>query len=98
MLVQKPSQTFFMPIKGDSMKDAGLLEGDTAVCERRQRADVGEIVVAFINSEVTIKRLGKEGERYVLKPENKAYAVLRPNPLEILGVVTGSFRSYRNKR
>jgi len=55
-------------------------------------------VVAFINSEVTIKRLGKEGERYVLKPENKAYAVLRPNPLEILGVVTGSFRSYRNKR
>jgi len=34
----------------------------------------------------------------VLKPENKAYAVLRPNPLEILGVVTGSFRSYRNNR
>jgi SOS regulatory protein LexA len=98
MLVQKPSQTFFMPIKGDSMKDAGLLEGDTAVCERRQRADVGDIVVAFINSEVTIKRLGKEGDRYVLKPENKAYAVLRPNPLEILGVVTGSFRSYRNNR
>ncbi len=95
LLVQKPSVTFLMPIKGDSMKDAGLLEGDTGVCERRQRADVGDIVVAFINNEVTVKRLAKERDRYVLKPENKAYPVLRPDPLEILGVVTGSYRSYR---
>jgi SOS regulatory protein LexA len=95
LLVKKPSLTFLMPIKGDSMQDAGLLEGDTIVCERRQRADVGDIVVAFINNEVTVKRLAKEGTRYVLKPENKAYPVLRPDPLEILGVVTGSYRSYQ---
>lgn len=95
ILVHKPSQTFFMPVKGDSMKDAGLLEGDTVVCERTQRANAGDIVVAFVNNEVTIKTLVKEGTRHVLKPENKAYPVLRPDPLEILGVVTGSFRSYR---
>jgi SOS-response transcriptional repressor LexA len=46
---------------------------------------------------MTIKTLLKERERYVLKPENKAkaYPILRPDPLEILGLVTGSFRSYR---
>jgi repressor LexA len=96
MLVHKPSATFFMPIKGDSMKDAGLLEGDTVVCERRHTATPGDIVIAFVGGEVTVKTLAKEGSRLVLKPENKAYPVLRPDPLEILGVVTGSFRSYRS--
>jgi repressor LexA len=95
LLVKKPSLTFFVPIKGDSMMDAGLLEGDTAICERSQRANPGDIVVAFVGNELTIKRLVKERERLVLKPENKGYPVLRPDPLEILGVVTGSFRSYR---
>ncbi len=95
LLVQKPSQTFFVTIKGDSMMDAGLLEGDTAVCERTQHAKANDIVVAFVGNELTVKRLVKERERYVLKPENKAYPVLRPDPLEILGVVTGSFRAYR---
>ena len=45
--------------------------------------------------ETTEKDLAKERDRYVLKPENKGYPVLRPDPLEILGVVTGSFRTYR---
>ncbi|HWK53947.1 MAG TPA: S24 family peptidase [Hyphomicrobiales bacterium] len=97
LLVHKPSLTFFMPIKGDSMIDVGLLEGDTAICERRQRARVGDIVVAWIGGEATIKTLAREQGRYVLTPENqaKAYPVLRPDPLELLAVVTGSFRSYR---
>ncbi|MEY4642834.1 MAG: hypothetical protein RLZZ227_2828 [Pseudomonadota bacterium] len=95
MLVRTPSKTFFVPIRGDSMMDAGLLDGDTAICERTQHANPGDIVVAFVGNELTIKTLAKERERYVLKPENKAYPVLRPDPLEILGVVTGSFRSYR---
>jgi SOS regulatory protein LexA len=95
LLVHKPSITFFVPIKGDSMMDAGLLDGDTAVCERRQRAKTGDIVVALISNEMTIKTLAREQDRYILKPENKDYPILRPDPLEILGVVTGSFRSYR---
>lgn len=95
LLVAKPSLTFLLPIKGDSMIDAGLLEGDTAVCERRQNARAGDIVVALVGDEMTIKTLAREGERLVLKPENSAYPILRPDPLEILAVVTGSFRSYR---
>lgn len=97
LLVHKPSITFFTPIKGDSMIDVGLMPGDTAVCERRHLANAGNIVVALLTDEVTIKTLIKENGRYVLKPENKAkgYPILRPEPLEILGVVTGSFRSYR---
>lgn len=95
LLVHKPSITFFVPIKGDSMCEAGLMDGDTAVCERKQRADAGDIVVALLGNEMTIKTLIKERGRYVLKPENKDFPILRPEPLEILGVVTGSFRSYR---
>lgn len=97
LLVHKPSITFFTPIKGDSMIDVGLMDGDTAVCEYRQLANVGDIVVALLTNEVTIKMLIKERDRYVLKPENKTkdYPILRPDPLEIMGVVTGSFRSYR---
>jgi repressor LexA len=100
LLVRKPSQSFFVPIKGDSMRDAGLLEGDTAVCEQGKEAKPGDIVVAVVNDELTIKtlmqeNLGKQGKRLVLKPENPAYPILRPDPLEIIGVVTGSFRSYR---
>jgi repressor LexA len=108
LLVQQPSRTFFVPIKGDSMCDAGLLEGDTAVCEQGRAAKPGDIVVAQVDGELTIKTLilesskdssgktaAKQGTRLVLKPENKAYPILRPDPLEIIGVVTGSFRSYR---
>jgi repressor LexA len=100
LLVHKPSQTFFVPIKGDSMCEAGLLEGDTAICEQGKAPRPGDIVVAVVNDELTIKtliqeNLGKQGKRLVLKPENPAYPILRPDPLEIIGVVTGSFRSYR---
>jgi repressor LexA len=95
LLVQQPSITFLVPVKGDSMSEVGLMDGDTAVCERRQHAKPGEIVVALTDEGMTVKTLLKEGSRYVLKPENKDFPVLRPDPLEILGVVTGSFRSYR---
>jgi SOS-response transcriptional repressor LexA len=51
--------------------------------------------VAIIDNESTIKRLAKERGRFVLKPENRAYPVLRPKNLEIFGVVVGSYRKYR---
>jgi len=97
LLVRKPSNTVYVPIKGDSMIDAGLLPGDTAIVERQHNASVDDIVVAIVEEELTIKRLIMERGRFVLKPENKAYAILRPDPLEIFGVVTGSFRSYKRK-
>ena len=100
LLVHSPSRTFLVPIKGDSMQDAGLLEGDTVICEQSQRARPGDIVVAVLEGELTIKTLVQEkdskGLRLVLRPENPNYPILRPDPLEIIGVVTGSFRSYRS--
>lgn len=95
LLVRKPSRTVYLPIKGDSMIEAGLMPGDTAIVERQHTANINDIVVAIVNDELTIKRLIKERGRFVLRPENKAFPTLRPDPLEIYGVVTGSFRAYK---
>ena len=83
-------------VKGDSMIDAGILGGDIVVVEKRISANVGDIVVAIIDNEFTLKRLDKEKGRIVLRPENKAYPVIRPKgDAEIFGVVVGLFRKYR---
>ncbi len=93
-LVRRPSRTFLITVKGDSMMDAGLLPGDTIVVEREHAANAGDIVVAVVDGAYTVKRLKRENRKFVLAPENKAYPVLRPDPLEIVGVVVGSFRRY----
>ena len=94
-LVRRPSRTFLLQVKGDSMIDAGLMPGDTLVVERANAANEGEIVVALVDAAYTVKRLARENRKFVLIPENKAYPVLRPDPVEIVGVVVGSFRKYR---
>jgi repressor LexA len=69
--------------------------GDTVVVEKRTSANVGDIVVAIIDNEFTLKRLAREKGQIVLRPENKAYPVIRPKgDLEIFGVVVGQFRKY----
>ena len=93
-LVRRPSRTGLITVKGDSMTDAGLLPGDTIVDEREHTANAGDIVVAVVDGAYTVKRLKRENRKFVLAPENKAYPVLRPDPLEIVGVVVGSFRRY----
>ena len=95
-LVVHPSKTTLITVKGDSMVDAGIHAGDVVVVEKRNSANIGEIVVAIIDNEFTLKRLHKERGRIVLKPESKAYPVIRPKgDLEIFGVVVGQFRKYR---
>ncbi len=95
-LVANPSRTLLIKVKGDSMIDAGILEGDTVVVEKRTTANVGDIVVAILDNEFTLKRLAREKGRIVLRPENKSYPVIRPkDDLEIFGVVVGQFRRYR---
>ena len=95
-LVAHPSKTVLITVKGDSMIDAGIHSGDVVVVEKRSSANVGEIVVAIIDNEFTLKRFGRERGRVVLRPENKAYPVIRPKgELEIFGVVVGLFRTYR---
>ena len=94
-LVPHPSKTVLIKVKGDSMIDAGIHAGDIVVVEKRTNANVGDIVVAIVDNEFTLKRLDRERGRVALRPENKAYPVIRPKgELEIFGVVVGQFRGY----
>jgi repressor LexA len=95
-LVRHPSRTILITVKGDSMIDAGIQPGDVVVVEKRVAANVGDIVVAIIDNEFTLKRLDRERGRIVLRPENKVYPVIRPKgDAEIFGVVVGLIRKYR---
>ena len=94
-LIEKPSQTILITVRGDSMKDAGIFDSDVVIVEKRAFANVGDIVVAILNREFTLKTLGKEGDQFVLIPANKDFPVIRPNgDFEIFGVVVGQFRKY----
>lgn len=94
-LVKKPSITELIPVAGDSMKDLGILDGDTVIVERRPFANLGDIVVAIIDDKFTIKTLGKEKGMFVLIPANKNFEIIRPKEqFSIYGVVAGQFRSY----
>jgi len=96
MLIDKPSTTTMIPVKGDSMIDAGIHEGDIAVVEKRNLANIGDIVVAIVDNEFTLKTLDKERGQYILRPANPAFPVIRPQgTLEIFGVLVGLIRKYR---
>jgi len=93
MLVREPSKTELIRVKGDSMIDAGIHEGDFLVVQRQHHASPGEVVVAIVDNEFTVKYLGRERNEFVLKPANKAYPVIRPHGrLEIYGVMAGLVR------
>jgi repressor LexA len=95
-LVRVPSKTSLVRVKGDSMIDAGILEGDLIVVEQQPNANVGDIVVAIVDDAFTVKYLDREKGGFVLKPANKAYPVIRPRGrLEIFGVMAGLVRRTR---
>lgn len=76
--VYKGENLFALSVKGDSMADAGILPGDLAICEPRQYAENGEIVVALIGGEeATVKRFFAYADHILLKPENAAYTPVR---------------------
>ena len=96
-LIRQPSRTVMVPVKGDSMIDAGIHDGDLVVVERNKTANTGDYVIAIMDYEFTLKELGTEKGRFILKPHNRAFPVIRPkSDLEIYGVVTGLVRRYRN--
>jgi len=91
-------EEFLLRVKGDSMIDAGILEGDLVVVRRQQTARDGEIVVALAGQdesadEATVKRFFREDGRVRLQPENAALEPIYADHVQILGVVTGVFRS-----
>ena len=92
-LIEHPSQTVLVRVKGDSMMDAGILDGDLVVVEKGTAARRGDIVVAIVDNQFTLKRLDVDKGVFVLRPENKAYPVIRPEgSLEIFGVMVGLVR------
>ena len=92
-LIERPSQTVLIRVRGDSMIDAGILEGDLVVVEKTTTAKRGDRVVAIVDGQFTLKRLDLERGRFILVPENKAYPVIRPEGvLEIFGVMVGLVR------
>ena len=84
---------FILRVKGDSMKDAGILAGDYVVVRSGEDAGDGEIVVALVGEEATVKRFFRENGRVRLQPENKAYKPIRTADVQLLGSVVGVFRS-----
>jgi repressor LexA len=88
---------FALEIRGDSMIDAGILDGDTALIKRTDSADTGDIVVALIDDEeATLKRFRRRGASIALEPANAAYEVriLPPSRVRIQGKLVGLFRRY----
>ena len=84
---------YILRIKGDSMKDAGILEGDFVVVRPADDASNGEIVVALLDDEATVKRFFREKNQVRLEPANKAYKPIKTRDAELLGKVVGVFRS-----
>jgi SOS-response transcriptional repressor LexA len=94
-LIQKPSHTVLLSVRGDSMVEAGILDGDTIIAVKCAPYKVGDIVIAIVDSEFTVKYLAHDKHGYFLKPGNKAYSPIRAKDhLEIFGLVVGSFRKY----
>ena len=89
-------ENYVLKVRGDSMVDDGILDGDLVIIARRERADNGEMVVANVNGEVTLKRIYREGERVRLQPANSLmspiYAAARE--VAVQGVVVGLMRRF----
>jgi repressor LexA len=85
---------FALHVKGESMKNAGILDGDFVVALRTPTALDGEIVVALIGEEATVKRLYREKDRIRLQPENPDFEPIYAQDVMILGKVTAVFRYY----
>ena len=87
---------YVLKVRGDSMMDDGILDGDYVIIAKRERAENGEMVVANVNGEVTLKRLYREGERIRLQPANSLmnpiYAHARD--VAVQGVVVGLMRRF----
>jgi repressor LexA len=86
---RNPDDVFALRVRGESMTGAGIFPGDLVLVRRQDAARTGEIVVALVEDEATVKRLRLSGRRIELHPENPAFPVIVPNPGEcrILGKV-----------
>lgn len=100
-LIKHPEATFYGRVDGDSMTEAGINDGDIAIIDRSVEADDGDVIVAFINNEFTIKYLdlSHKAEGYIeLRPANPKYKPIRiddSDDFEVWGVVVWTIKSWK---
>jgi DNA polymerase V len=97
-LIENDTDTFFVRVKGDSMIDAGIFEDDVLVVDRSRLAQIGDIILAMLDGEFTVKTLGKSKHGPRLLPANKNYPVIDISPeqsFQVWGVITGSMRKFK---
>ncbi len=90
----RPWDLFALNIRGDSMEDCGILDGDIVIARKTSYADNGEIVVAMVDDSATVKRFYKEHGHFRLQPENDLYQPIIVNEVSILGRVIACLRLY----
>lgn len=94
-VLRRKKPTFLLRVRGDSMKDAGILDGDLIAVRKTQTADLGQIVVARLEDDVTVKRLGRKDGKAMLYPENSDFEPIEvaPEQLNIEGQFVGLIRA-----
>ena len=96
LLIQNREATFLLKVSGDSMSNAGILPGDMVLVDKGEVPKSGDIVIAEVDGEWTMKYLRKRGESVMLLPANPKYQPIKPKrELKIAGVVTAVVRKYK---
>ncbi|MCX8081156.1 MAG: translesion error-prone DNA polymerase V autoproteolytic subunit [Bacteroidia bacterium] len=96
-LIKNPASTFFARVRGDSMREAGISDGDLLVVDRSIRPSDGKIAVCFLNGEFTLKRLRMDGPKIFLMPANPRFRPIEVGPEEqftVWGIVTHVIKSF----
>jgi len=94
-LIKNRSASYILKVQGDSMKDAGIMAGDLVLVERTNEAKDGQIVIALVDNQWTLKYLRHQGKRIFLEPANKKYKNIYPQEdLKIEAVVRAVIRKY----
>jgi repressor LexA len=91
MLPNKP--TFMLKVKGDSMIEMGIYDGDSIICEETSTASNGDVVIALVDDSATVKRFYKEDGHYRLQPENRTMAPIIVDHVSVLGRAIALYRS-----
>lgn len=97
ILIKHPQATFLLRVRGESMREAGIFDGDTLVVDRAIKPRHGHIVVAVVDGEFTVKYLHERAGRIKLKPANPTFPEIVPRDgqtVEVWGVVTASIKQF----
>lgn len=91
---ESSAETFMLNVRGDSMKEIGIFNGDKVIIRKQETAENGEIIAALVDDSATVKRFFKRDGKFILHPENAAYDDIIVDDVIVLGKVIGLIRKY----